>query len=315
MSKKITIIGAGFVGSTAAYALLAKHVADEISLIDINEKLVNSQVMDLQHSVPFFGLCKIKAGTYDDIKNSQVVVMAAGVSQKPGQTRFDLVKQNARIIRDITPKIFSKNPKVILLMVTNPVDILTYLACSLFPQKEKQIIGSGTVLDSARFRFLLGEYFKINPQSIHAYIVGEHGDSEVPLLSTATIGNMPITRFKNYSKKAILKIFEKAKNAAYSIIEGKQATYYAIGAGIAQICQAILHNENRVLPLSHLIHNQCGISDVALSLPTVLGDKGIVQELIFDICPEEMEKLKESAAMLKKVIKKNNIIYANIVKI
>lgn len=302
--KKITIIGAGFVGSTAAYTLLSQRACEEIALIDINEKLVHSQVMDLQHSMPFFGYCNIKVGDYDDLTDSQIVVIACGASQKPGQTRIDLVEQNAKIIKKIVPKIFAKNPRIILLMVTNPVDVLTYLACSLFPQKEKQIIGSGTILDSARFRFLLGEYFKINPQSIHAYIVGEHGDSEVPLLSTATIGNTPITRFKNYSKKAVEEIFEKAKNAAYSIIKGKQATYYAIGAGIAQICQAILRNENRVLPLSHLIHNQCGLSDVALSLPVVLGEKGITQELIFDICPEETEKLKKSAIILKKIIKK-----------
>jgi L-lactate dehydrogenase len=304
MSKKVTIIGAGFVGSTAAYALLSGHFADEIALIDINERLVKSQVMDLQHSIPFFGLCRIKVGNYNDITNSQIVVVAAGSSQKPGQTRLDLVKQNAKIIKNIVPKIIAKNPNVILLIVTNPVDVLTYLACRLFPEKRKQIIGSGTVLDSARFRYLLGEYFKINSQSIHAYIIGEHGDSEVPLLSTATIGNVPLTKFKGYSKKAMEKIFEQAKNAAYSIIEGKQATYYAIGAGIAQICQAILHNENRVLPLSHYIDNQCGISDVALSLPAVLGEQGIAQELIFDICPEEMEKLKKSAKTLQEVIKK-----------
>lgn len=304
MPKKITIIGAGYVGSTAAYALLSQQICEEIALIDIDKKLVESQVMDLQHSVPFFGLCNVKVGDYNDIKNSQIVVVCCGVSQKPGQTRLDLVGANAKIIKTIVPKIFAKNPKVILLMVTNPVDVLTYLACSMFPKKQKQIIGSGTILDSARFRYLLGEYFKVNPQSIHAYIVGEHGDSEIPLLSTAMVGNVPLRKIKGYSQSAIMKIFEKAKNAAYAIIAGKQATHFAIGAGIAVICQTILYNQNRVLPLSHCIKNKYGISDVALSLPVVLGKGGIVQELTPDISQDEVEKLQHSAEVIKGVIRK-----------
>lgn len=301
--KKVTIIGAGFVGSTAAYALVAENIAEEISLIDINQKLVRSQVMDLQHSVPFFGYAKIKVGEYHDLKNSQVVVIACGASQKPGQTRLDLIKINAKIIKEVVLKVFRENPKIIVLMITNPVDVLTYLSCHLFENKTNQIIGSGTILDSARFRFLLGEHFQINPQSIHAYIVGEHGDSELPLLSTAAVGNVPLEKFPGYSRKKIDEIFNQAKKAAYAIIEGKQATYYAIAAGIAQIVKAILGDENRVLPLSHLIKNRYGISDVCLSMPVVLGSKGIKRVLDLEISREETLKLKNSAAVLKKSIK------------
>lgn len=207
-----------------------------------------------------------------------------------------------KLLKKSRQKFFAKTPDIILLMVTNPVDVLTYLAYRMFPKKEKQIIGSGTILDSARFRFLLGQYFNVNPQSVHAYIVGEHGDSELPLLSTASIGNIPLTKFPNYSQKAVFEIFGKAKNAAYAIIEGKQATYYAIGAGIAQIVETILDDENRVLPLSYYIKNRYGIFNVCLSMPVVSGRTGIKQTLYLKISDNELKKLQQSADVLKKVI-------------
>jgi L-lactate dehydrogenase len=181
--------------------------------------------------VPFWGYTKVKAGTYADLKDSRIVVVTCGSAQKVGETRLDLLKKNASIIKELMPEIFRRNPDIIVIMVTNPVDILTNIAIKLFPGKKRQIFGSGTILDSARFRFLLGEKVSVNPNSLHAYIVGEHGDSEVPLWSTAMVGNTSLDRFYKLSAKEKTAIFEAAKNAAYAIIEGKQSTYYAIAAG------------------------------------------------------------------------------------
>ncbi len=307
MKNKVTIIGAGLVGSTAAYGLIAANITEEIALIDINKGLAKSQVMDLQHSVPFWGYTKVKVGTFADIRDSSVVVISCGVGQKPGETRLDLTKKNSEIIGDVVPKIFKENPKIIMLMVTNPVDILTYQAIKMFPGNKNRIIGSGTILDSARFRFLLGERLSVNPQSVHAYIIGEHGDSELPLWSTATIGNTPIDNFKKMNSEEKTRIFEKAKNAAYAIIEGKQATYFAISAGIVQILDTIIYDKKRVLPVSHYFDGEYGIKDICLSSPVVLGRKGIVSKIdISGISSEERSLLVSSARKLKKTAKTIN---------
>ncbi len=304
MRKKVTIIGAGLVGSTTAYSLLMSQNLEEIALIDIDEKMVEAEVMDLQHSVPFLGYTKVKEGSYEDIKDSRVAIITCGASQKQGETRLDLIKKNSKLIDDIVSKIFNKNPNIIILMVTNPVDVLTYQANLMYPDKKDQIIGSGTILDSARFRFLLGERLSVSPQSIHAYIVGEHGDSELPLWSTATIGNVSLDKFTKISLKEKEDIFKKAKNAAYSIIEGKKATYYAISAGTTQIVETILYNKRRVLPISHNPQGSCGIKDICLSLPVVLGKKGIEKRFNMEISEEENRLLQESADNLKEVASK-----------
>ncbi len=305
MRNKVTIIGAGLVGGTSAYSIIASNVAEEVALIDIDKNLVRSQVMDLQHSVPFWGYAKVKAGTYSDVKDSRIVVITCGVSQKPGETRLDLVRRNSEIIGNVVPRVFKANPNVVLLMVTNPVDVLTYQAIRMFPDKKDRIIGSGTILDSARFRFLLGEHLGVNPQSVHAYIVGEHGDSELPLWSTATIGNTSIDNFKKMNAKEKERIFQGAKNAAYAIIEGKQATYYAIAAGVAQIADTVIHDKRRVLPVSHHFDGEYGIKDICLSSPVVLGRKGVVEKIdISGISANEKALLRRSANELKKVSKK-----------
>ena len=175
--NKVTIIGAGMVGSTAAYSLVTNDIVNEIALIDIDKKLVESQVMDIEHAVPFYGYTKVKVGTYKDCSDSKAAIICCGAAQKPGETRLDLVKKNSKIIKEIIPKIFKQNPNIIIVMVANPVDVLTYLSVKMFPKKKKQIMGTGTILDSARFRHLIGGHFNINPRNIHAYIVGEHGDS------------------------------------------------------------------------------------------------------------------------------------------
>ncbi len=301
MKNKITIIGAGFVGSTTAYSLIAANITEEIAIIDINKKLAASQVMDLQHSVPFWGYTKVKVGTYKDIASSKIAIICCGANQKIGETRLDLVKKNSAIMEGVMKEVFKNNPNIIVLMVTNPVDILTYLAIKKFPKNKKRIIGTGTILDSARFRFLLGEYLNVNPQSVHAYIVGEHGDSEVPLWSTASIGNTLISNFKRISPEVKKDIFSKAKNAAYAIIEGKQATYYAISAGTTQIVETILFDKKRVLPISYYLEGEHGIKDVCLSLPVILGRDGVTERLEIKISASEKKLLKESARKIKKI--------------
>lgn len=288
------------VGSTAAYALINANITEELAMIDINQKLVASQVMDLQHSVPFYSYTKVKVGTYDDIRDSKIVVITCGVSQKSGETRIELVKKNSAIVRDIIPKVFKANPNAIILMVTNPVDVLTYMAIKMFPGKKNQIIGSGTVLDSARFRFLIGQKLGINPKSVHAYIVGEHGDSEVPLWSTATIGNTKLSQFAKLTAGEQKRIFDQARNAAYAIIEGKQATYYGIGSSITHICRTILYDHRTVLTISRLFEGEYGISGMCLSMPAIVGAKGLIYKVLPDISVQEKKQLQRSASALKK---------------
>ena len=303
--NKVTIIGAGMVGSTSAYCMIENNIAQEIAIIDINKKLVKSQVMDLQQSVPFSSYTKVKVGSYEDVKDSKVVVITAGASQRTeGQSRLELVETNAKIIREVVPKIFKANPKAIIVMVTNPVDVLTYLAIKMYPAKKNQIFGTGTILDSARFRTILGEKLGINPSSIHGYIVGEHGDSEVALWSGVEAGGTLIDKIKKLSVGEKKKIFESAKNAAYAIIAGKQATYYAIASGVTQAVRTVLFDQKTVLPVSHLIEGDYGIKGICLSLPAVVGCQGIEKKLRPDISPAEVKKIKASAQALKKIADK-----------
>jgi L-lactate dehydrogenase len=300
MKNKVTIIGAGMVGSTVAYSLVLQDIVDEIALIDLNEDLVRSQVMDLEHSIPFVGHTDVKVGTYDDCADSDVTVITCGAAQKPGETRLDLVQKNAAIIKKVVPAVFEKNPNTILVMVTNPVDVLTHLAISLFPDKKDRIMGTGTILDSARFRHLIGKNLDIDPKSIHAYILGEHGDSEFPVWSTATIGNMKLGTCNRITADQKDQIFEEAKNAAYTIIEGKQSTYYAIGAGCAHLIRSIVRNKKSVLPVSHLMEGAYNIKDVCLSMPAVVGRNGIIGRLCIELDEKEQKNLQKTAIVLKK---------------
>lgn len=303
MKNKVTIIGAGMVGSTLAYSLVTQDVAEEIAIVDINKKLARAQVMDLQHAVPFTKKTHVKAGTYADCKDSSVVAITCGAAQKPGETRLDLIEKNTKIIRDIMPQIFKANPNIVVLMITNPVDVLTHVAISMFPKKKYQIMGSGTTLDTARFRYLLSQKLNINAKSIHAYIMGEHGDSEFPVWSTARIGNSKLLEHKNFNKKDQKKIFEQTKNAAYAIIAGKQSTYYGIGSAASYVIKAIVHDKRIILPVSHLIEGIYGVRNVCLSTPAIVGRGGIVETLALELSKEEQKLFKKSAAVLKKAIK------------
>lgn len=300
LKNKVTIIGAGMVGSTTAYGLIASDITEEIALLDLNQKLLKAQVMDLQHSVPFWGYTEIKEGSYKDIRDSKVVIITCGAAQKEGETRLDLLSKNARIIKEIMPKIFKENPDAVVIMVTNPVDILTNIAIKMFPKKKKQIFGSGTILDTARFRFLLGEKMEVNPKSVHAYIIGEHGDSELPLWSTATVGNTPLDNFQKINQKDKDKIFAQAKNAAYAIISGKQSTYYAIAAGLVKLTKAVFYDKKTVYTVSHPLAGRFGIKDVSLSLPAVIGAQGVIREVNIQLSTLEKKQLHSSAKQLKK---------------
>ncbi len=299
MNNKVTIIGAGMVGSTVAYSLVLQSFVDEIAMIDLNQDLLRAQVMDLQHTVPFVDRAEVKMGTYADCVDSRMVVITCGAAQKPGESRLELVQKNATIIKEIMPKIFEHNPNAIVLMVTNPVDVLTRLAVSLFPDKRNHIFGTGTVLDSARLRHLLGQTLHISAQSIHAYMLGEHGDSEFPAWSTATIGNMRLQDCKMLHDEEKMRIFQEAKNAAYTIIEGKQSTYYAIGAGCAQVIYAVMRDEKVVLPVSHMIKNLYGISETCLSMPAIVGVDGIEDRLHVPLNEHEQDLLRKSAEVLQ----------------
>ena len=303
MKNKVTIIGAGMVGSTLAYSLVTQDSAEEIAIVDLNKKLAKAQVMDLQHAVPFTKQTHVKVGTYNDCRDSGVVVITCGAAQKPGETRLDLIEKNTKIIREIMPQIFKANPNIVVLMITNPVDVLTYAAIKMFPKKKHQIMGSGTTLDTARFRYLLSQKLNINAKSIHAYIMGEHGDSEFPVWSTARIGNSKLLEHKNFNKQDQVKVFKETKNAAYAIIDGKQSTYYGIGSAASYIIKAILHDKRIILPVSHLIENIYGVKDVCLSTPAIVGGKGVMETLPLELSKEEQKLFKNSAKVLKKAIK------------
>jgi len=282
-------------------------LASEIVLIDANRAKAEGEAMDLNHTVPFADPTRIWAGDYADCAGAAVTVLAAGVGQKPGQSRLDCIQANVRIWRDIVSQIAHHNPRGILLVATNPVDALTYVAWKLSGLPPARVLGSGTILDTARFRFLLSQHFGVDARSVHAYIIGEHGDSEVPVWSLANIAGMHLPEYCRaqglpYEPGQMEKIFESTRDAAYHIIERKGATYYAVAAGLLRITQSILRHQNTVLSVSSLIDDYCGISDVCFSLPTVVDRGGIQRVLRLELDETEKAKLRQSADVLRKTI-------------
>ena len=306
--QKVAIIGTGQVGSSFAYALMISGGAREVVLIDRNEKRAMGEAMDLNHGLSFTDPMKIHASDYSAVSDADIIVITAGAAQKPGQSRLDLVKTNTEIFRGIIEEIKKYNNTAILLVVTNPVDILTYVALKLSGFPKERVIGSGTVLDSARFRYLISENFGVDPRSIHAYIIGEHGDSEVPVWSHTNIAGIPINDFHEVCGGRcspdidLDKIFDNVKEAAYHIIEGKGSTNYAIGLALVRIIKAILRNENRVLPVSVYVDDYYGIGDVVLSLPSIVSRKGAETVLKMELAEDEKNRLLLSASTLKKII-------------
>jgi L-lactate dehydrogenase len=304
--RRIAIVGAGAVGATLAYALMIRGQADELVLIDINRAKAEGEAMDLRHGLPFVRPVDVHVGDYADCAGADVVAITAGAASRPDETRLDLASRNVNIFRQIVPEVVRHNTDGVLLVVTNPVDILTYLTVQLANRPPAKVIGSGTVLDSARFRYLLAEHCGVDPRNAHAYIIGEHGDSEVPLWSLANIAG---TRLNDYCgichrdctglpKDAILR---QVRDAAYEVIERKGATYYAVGLSVSYIIESILRDQRSVLPVSSLMQGQYGLEDVCLSLPTILGQQGIVQVLDLPLNAEELAGLRASAEVLQGV--------------
>lgn len=309
MKNKVVIIGAGFVGATSAYAIMNLGLASEIVLLDLDQDKAEGEAMDLNHGASFVKPVRIKSGSYEDCKDARLIVIAAGANQKPGETRLDLGKKNTEVFKNIIPKITEYTQEAILLVVTNPVDVLTYVTMKVSGFPARQVIGSGTVLDTSRFRYLLSEHCKISPQNIHAYILGEHGDHEVTAWSLTTVAGV---KFKDYcvicAKDCENGEFEKemsskVRNAAYEIIDKKGATYYAVGLVVARIVEAIFRDENTIMTISCCLDGEYGLSNLALGVPAIVGSQGIKQVLTLDLNQEEEKKLQEAAKVLADSIK------------
>lgn len=306
--QKCAIIGCGFVGATTAFSIVQSGLFSEIVLIDADKKKAEGEAMDLNHGIPFLHSMKIYAGDYSDLADCYITIITAGGGQKPNQTRLDLVKQNANIYKSIIPQITAVNTEGILLIVSNPVDIMTYVAMKLSGFPSSRVLGSGTVLDTARLKYLLGEHLGVDSRSVHAFIIGEHGDSELPVYSSANISGIDLNGFCNSVNGACEKndldnIYQEVKNSAYRIIEKKGATYYAIALATTRIVEAIVKNQHSVMPVSCYVEGHYGLNDVCLGIPAILGSNGIEKVLDIPLNDEEMEKLTASANKLKEVIK------------
>jgi L-lactate dehydrogenase len=304
---RIAIVGAGRVGSTCAYALLLRGLASEIVLINERPDRAVGEAMDLNHGSIFASPAQVWAGEYADCREAAIVVLAAGAAQAPGETRLDLVKRNAGLISAITPQIVRHTRQAILIVVTNPVDVLTYAAWKASGLPARQVIGTGTILDTARFRYLLSRQYQVEPRSVHAYVVGEHGDSQVPVWSLANIAGIRLDEFCHTAGGRLdaavkAKIAGQTRRAAYEIIRRKGATYYAIAAGVARIIEAIVRNENSVLTVSTLVQGEHALAQVSLSLPSIVNRQGIGRVLDLPLHPGERLALEASAQVIRRAI-------------
>lgn len=305
--RKAAMIGCGLVGSAAAFSLMQSGLFTEIVLIDADRDRAEGEAMDIGHGVPLARPMKIYAGDYADITDSSIIIITAGANQKPDETRLDLVHKNVKIFEDIMGKIVAHNCQGILLIVANPVDILTYTAVQLSGFPSNRVIGSGTVLDTARLKAELGEHLGVDSRSIHAFIIGEHGDSEIAAWSSANVSGIPIHKFcemrghTNHDEE-MERIAKTVKNSAYEIIDKKQATNYGIAMAIRRICEAIVRDEKSILPVSGLMQGEYGIEGVALSMPAIVGKDGIETKVPVSLNDEEIQALKESAKTLKEIL-------------
>ena len=305
-TRKAAMIGCGFVGSASAFALMQSGLFSELVLIDANHDKAEGEAMDIAHGLPFAGQMKIYAGDYDDIVDEAVIIVTAGAAQKPGETRLDLVNKNVNIFKSIIPEIAKRNYKGILLIVANPVDILTYTAVKLSGLPENRVIGSGTVLDTARLKYALGEHLEVDSRSVHSFIIGEHGDSEIVAWSSTNVSGIPVNDFCELRghfnhEEAMHRIADDVKNSAYDIIEKKGATYYDIAMSVKRICECIMRDEKSILPISSMMHGEYGISDICLSMPTVVGREGVETRVPIQLNEQEESALSASAEQLSKV--------------
>lgn len=306
-SKKAAVIGCGFVGSAIAFTLMQSRLFTEMVLLDINNDKADGEAKDIAHGIPFAGQMKIYAGNYDDIADASVVIVTAGANQKPDETRLDLVHKNVAIFKGIIPEVAKRGFEGILLVVANPVDILTYAAVKLSGFPEKRVIGSGTVLDTSRLKYELGRHLGVDSRSVHSFIIGEHGDSEIAAWSSANISGIPVNEFcemRGYynHEKVMREIAENVKNSAYEIIAKKQATYYGIAMSVRRICECIVRDEKSILPISAIMHGNYGIEDIALSMPAIVGAGGIETHVPISLNDSEIQSLWNSSEMIRKIV-------------
>ena len=304
--QKAAVIGCGFVGSASAFAMMNSGIFSELVLLDVNKAKAEGEAMDIAHGLPFSRPMKIYAGEYQDLSGCALIVIAAGANQKPGETRLDLVKKNVSILRSIIPEVVKVNREAILLMVTNPVDILTWAAQKLSGLPPRQVIGSGTVLDTARLKYLLGQYLSVDSRSVHAVIIGEHGDSELAVWSGANVSGVDLDHFcalrgvKDH-REMMERIYAHVRNSAYEIIERKGATYYGIAASVARIAQCIVRDEHSVMPVSVNLQGLYGVEDLCMSVPALVGRDGAEKVLEIEMNDEEWARFRKSAETLKEV--------------
>lgn len=307
---KIGIVGCGLVGSTSAYALVMSGVGREIVLVDLNQARAEAEANDIHHAVPFAHPLTVRAGGYPDLAGASVVVIAGGVAQKPGETRLQLLQRNAEVFRQIVPSVLQHAPDAVLLVVTNPVDIMTHLAAHFaerFGVPASRVIGSGTTLDTARFRTLLGRHFGVDPHHVHAYVLGEHGDSEVLAWSQASIAGLSLDEFARVHGKPLTeadrqKIDENVRRAAYQIIAGKGATYYGIGSAVARIVDVLLHDQRAILSICCRITGVPDCDGVTLALPHLVGGRGAITTIPLVLDPEEYAALRRSAGIVREAL-------------
>ena len=302
--RKVVIVGAGMVGMSYAYSLLNQSVCDELVLIDVNKTRAEGEAMDLNHGLAFAGASmRIYAGNYDDCRDADIVAIAAGVAQKPGETRLDLLERNTEVFRSIIEPVTASGFNGIFLVATNPVDIMTRITCALSGFNPRRVLGSGTALDTARLRYLVGEYLKVDPRNIHAYVMGEHGDSEFVPWSQALLATKPILELgkeigPEFSQR-LEDIEDEVRTAAYKIIEAKKATYYGIGMALTRITKAILGDEHSVLTVSAMLRGDYGQRDVFTGVPCIINQDGIQKVLPLSLTDEEMEKFARSCETLR----------------
>jgi L-lactate dehydrogenase len=301
---KVGVVGAGQVGSAAAFALVLRGAASEVVIVDKNEAQAAAQAEDVLHATPFGSPARVRAGDAAELADARVVVVSAGVAQKPGETRLDLLARNADVFRELLPPVLAAAPEALILVATNPVDVMTHVATNVSGLPPERVIGSGTILDTARYRALLGEHLDVASQSVHAYVLGEHGDSEVLVWSSARVGGVPLDAFAGEGERAVTdavraRIDEGVRRAAYRIIAGKGATWFGIGAGLTRVVEAVRDDERSVLTVATVTRECEGVRDVALSLPRVVGAGGATRTLDPELADDERAALRRSAEILR----------------
>ena len=306
-TRKVAIIGCGFVGASSAFSLMQRGLFSEMVLIDADQAKAEGEAMDLSHGLPYTASMDIYAGGYDDIADCALIIIAAGANQKPGETRLDLIDKNVAIFKKIIPEIVRRNFEGILMVVSNPVDVLTYAAYLISGYPANRVIGSGTVLDTARLKQLLAEHLSVDSRSIHAIIIGEHGDSELAVWSGANVSGIDLDHFCEIQghfdhEESMRRIYESVRDSAYKIIERKGATYYGIAMAVARIAESIIKDEHSILPISVVLDGEYGLKGLCLSIPSIVGSRGVEKVLEISLSESEAEALEASAEQLKHVI-------------